>query len=366
MKIKTTPLHQIHMQLGARMMAFGGYEMPVQYSSITDEHLTVRNGVGVFDVSHMGEFLVSGPSAGVFVQELVSNDVSKLYDGKAMYALMCNERGGVVDDLLVYRLAEDRFLLVVNAANIEKDFAWASGHNRIGAELVNQSDEYGLIAVQGPDSTAVVQALTAVDLGTLKFYHFARSGDGGRLPSDVIVSRTGYTGEVGYELYCNAVDSVDVWHAVFEAGADAGIKPVGLGARDTLRLESGYCLYGNDLDDDTNPFEAGLDWATKLDKGAFVGSDALARIKQAGPNRRLVSFVMDERGIPRSGYPILDQEGLNVGVVTSGTQSPVLKTGIGMGYVDNRENLTASGSNVLVEVRGKMIRGTTKKPPLHK
>ena len=366
MKIKTTPIHQIHRQLGARMMAFAGYDMPVQYSSITAEHLAVRNRVGVFDVSHMGEFLVTGPSAGEFIQDLVTNDVSKLYDGKAMYTLMCNERGGTVDDLLVYRLAEDRYLLVVNAANIEKDFEWASGHNRVGADLLNQSDQYGLIAVQGPDSTAVVQALTSVDLSSLKFYHFALSGDGGRLPSDVIVSRTGYTGEVGYELYCGAGDSVDVWNAVFEAGADVGITPAGLGARDTLRLESGYCLYGNDLDDDTNPFEAGLGWIVKLGKGAFVGSDALDLIKQAGPKRRLVSFVMEERGIPRPGYPILDKEGLNVGIVTSGTQSPVLKAGIGMAYVENREDLTVPESNVLVDIRGKMVRATIKKPPLHK
>jgi aminomethyltransferase len=320
----------------------------------------------VFDVSHMGEFMVSGPRARYFVQNLVSNDVEKLYDGKAMYTVMCNEDGGIVDDLLVYRLTEDRYMLVVNAANIEKDYAWAVEHNDAGADLIDLSDSYGLIAVQGPNSSAIVQQLTPVNLGDLKFYHFAISGDGGRLPSDTIVSRTGYTGEIGYELYCKASEAPDIWNAVVEAGDEYGVKPVGLGARDTLRLEAGYCLYGNDLTEDTNPIEAGLGWVTKLDKGDFVGSDALKSVKADGPSRKLISFVMEDRGIPRNGYPLLDGNGTRVGIVTSGSQSPILSCGIGMGYVENREELTSPGSNVLVEVRGRTLKAQVKKPPLHK
>lgn len=366
MEAKTTPLHSIHEQLGARMMLFGGFDMPVQYSSITEEHLAVRNRVGVFDVSHMGEFLVSGPRAGGFVQNLVTNDATKLYDGRAMYTVMCNEEGGVVDDLIVYRLAEDRYMLVVNAANIEKDFAWASEHNKAGAELSNESDAYALIAVQGPDSPAVVQALTDVDLDALKFYHFAMAGGGGRLPPGVILSRTGYTGEVGYELYLSAADAEDVWEAILEAGLQFDVKPAGLGARDTLRLEAGYCLYGHELDDETTPFEAGLGWVTKLEKGDFVGSGALRKAKEEGSKRKLVGFVMDERAIPRPGYPILDSDGDKIGEVTSGSQSPVLSKGIGLGYVENREDLTTPGSDVLIEIRGRRLKGTVKKPPLHK
>lgn len=366
MDTKTTPLHEVHRKLGARMTAFGGFDMPVQYSSITDEHLVVRNAVGVFDVSHMGEFMVSGPNAHDFVQHLVTNDVDKLYDGRAMYTVMCNEDGGIVDDLLVYRLADDRYMLVVNAANIEKDYAWAVQHNEAGADLIDLSDSYGLIAVQGPESPAVVERLTPVNLDELKFYHFAASGGGGKLPADTIVSRTGYTGETGYELYCKSSDAVDVWHAVFEAGEEFDIKPAGLGARDTLRLEAGYCLYGNDLTDETNPFEAGLGWVTKLDKGEFVGSNVLQSIKANGPKRKLVSFVMEDRGIPRNGYPLLDPNGSQVGEVTSGSQSPILSRGIGMGYVENRSDLTSLGSNLVVEVRGRRLKAQVKKPPLHK
>jgi aminomethyltransferase len=366
MATKTTPLHAAHIEMGARMTKFAGYEMPIQYSSITDEHKAVRNAVGVFDVSHMGEFLVSGPSAEAFVQNLVTNDVTKLYDGRAMYTVMCNDEGGIVDDLLVYRLATDRFLLVVNAANIDKDFAWASQHNHVNARLVNQSDEFALIAVQGPHATTLIQRLTVCDLEALKFYHFETTRDDGQLPEDVVISRTGYTGEPGYELYCRTSDATAIWNNIFRTGADLGVKPVGLGARDTLRLEAGYCLYGNDLDDETNPLEAGLSWVTKLDKGPFVGSPALSEIRDAGLARRLVAFVMEERGIPRSGYSIFDDNGREVGIVTSGTQSPILAKGIGMGYVENRDDLTSPGSSINVNVRGRDLRGTIKKPPLHK
>ena len=254
------------------MMAFGGYDMPVQYSGIKDEHLAVRNAVGVFDVSHMGEFVVKGPNAGRFVQQLVTNDIAKLYDGRAMYTVMCNEDGGIVDDLLVYRLDDEEYLLVVNAANIEKDFDWVTSHNDLGADLHNRSDDFALLAVQGPLSKDVVQKLTRTDLDELRFYHLVMTREGGILPAGSVIARTGYTGELGYELYIRARHAETVWNAIFDAGADIPAKPVGLGARDTLRMEAGYCLYGNDITEATNPFEAGLGWVTKLDKGHFIGS----------------------------------------------------------------------------------------------
>ena len=347
-------------------MPFAGFDMPVQYSGITDEHLAVRNAVGVFDVSHMGEFRATGPGATAFVQNLVSNDVERLFDGRAMYSVMCHEDGGIVDDLLVYRIAEDDYLLVVNAANIQKDFEWASSHLSDEADLVDVSDDWALIAVQGPRSTEVVQELTKSDLDALKFYHFVWSGPDDRLPAGSVVSRTGYTGELGYELYVPAEDAKSVWDAVFEAGEHIPVKPAGLGARDTLRLESGFCLYGNDITDDTNPFEAGLGWVTKLDKGGFVGSEALAAIKEVGTTRKLVGFAMKDRGIPRAGYPLVDAAGESVGVVTSGTQSPILECGIGLGYVAKRDDLTTPGSEVFVEVRGRKLKAEIRKPPLHK
>jgi len=366
MRLNTTPLHQIHIDLGARMMAFAGFDMPVQYSSIKHEHMAVRNSVGVFDVSHMGEFAVTGPHAKEFVQHLVSNDVENLYDGKAMYSVMCNEDGGIVDDLLVYRFSEDDYMLVVNASNIEKDFAWAGTCNSVGAALSDRSGEYALIAVQGPNSTEVIQRLADVDVGDIKFYHFVVSESGGRLPAGVIISRTGYTGETGFELYCQRKDAVATWITIFEAGKDFDIQPVGLAARDTLRLESGYCLYGNDISDETNPLEAGLGWVTKLAKGDFVGSDKLRTIKAAGIDRKLVAFTMIDRGIPRTGYPIVDGTGMAIGVTTSGSQSPILSCGIGMGYVRNDTAFTSPGSEIFIEVRGKRLKALVKKPPLHK
>lgn len=367
MALLQTPLYDQHVELGARMTGFGGFEMPVQYTSITDEHLAVRNAAGMFDVSHMGEFLVSGPEAGAFVQHLVSNDVTQLYDGRAMYSVMCNEAGGIVDDLLVYRLAGDRFMLVVNAANIEKDWNWAVSQNRTDADLENISAEVALIAVQGPAASAIVQSITSVELAGLKSYHFTEAASSDPFSGPVrLISHTGYTGERGFELYVSAEGAVALWRALLDAGREAGLKPAGLGARDTLRLEAGYCLYGNDIDDTTNPFEAGLGWITKLEKGDFVGSAALRQIKEAGIDRRLVAFVMKDRGIPRHDYPILEAGGQVIGAVTSGSQSPVLNAGIGMGYVPNDSAYRTPGSNLFVEVRGKRLAAEVRKPPLHK
>jgi aminomethyltransferase len=348
------------------MVSFVGFEMPIQYSSIAEEHMAVRKSVGVFDVSHMGEFFISGPDAEALVQRVVTNDASTLYDGRAMYTVMCNETGGIIDDLLVYRVASDEFMLVVNAANIEKDFDWIVSQNRFDTRVVNRSDDIALIAVQGPESRNVVQKLTAVDLAEIKYYHFTRSGSGGKLPEDLIISRTGYTGELGYELYCRADDAASVWRMVFDAGAEYGILPAGLGARDTLRLEAGFCLYGNDMSEETNPFQAGLGWITKLDKGPFVGSDALTEIKTRGLDRKLVAFVMSDRGIPRPGYPIVDESGDRIGEVTSGTHSPLMSCGIGMGYVTTAGGFASPDAQVFVEVRGRRLSATVTKPPLHK
>jgi len=367
MPLLRTSLYDQHIKLGARMTGFGGFEMPVQYTSITDEHLAVRNAAGMFDVSHMGEFLVSGPNAATYVQRLISNDVAQLYDGRVMYSVMCNEAGGIVDDLLVYRISDSRFMLVVNASNMEKDWAWAVSQNRVGADLRNVSREVALIAVQGPAATGIVQAVTSVDLSDLKFYHFVEAAAGDPFGGSFqLISHSGYTGERGFELYTSADSAVRLWKVLMEAGRDSGLKPAGLGARDTLRIEAGYCLYGNDIDDETNPLEAGLGWITKLDKGSFVGSEALQKIKDAGISRQLVAFVMQDRGIPRSGYPILNASGDAIGTVTSGSQSPVLNAGIGMGYVPNDPAYRSPGSNLFIEVRGKRLAAEVRKPPLHK
>ncbi len=365
--IKHTPLHDVHVALGARMMAFGGFDMPVQYTSIVEEHLAVREAAGLFDVSHMGEVFVRGPRAFDFVQRLVTNDAATLYDGRAMYTVMCTPEGGVVDDLLVYRLAQDRYLLVVNAANVEKDFAWMQANNPMQAELVNASDEIALLAVQGPRAVAVVQKLTDVPLDEIAYYHFVEPPAGAFMGCrNAILSRTGYTGEPGLEIYCEAARAEAVWNALLEAGRDEGLKPAGLGARDTLRLEAGFCLYGNDLTEAINPYEAGLGWITKPDKGDFIGREALLAVKQAGPARRLVGFVMQERGIPRHDYPLLSAEGEEIGVVTSGSQSPVLQQGIGLGYVPNDPAYTTPGALLAVSVRGRAVPARVVKPPFHK
>jgi aminomethyltransferase len=284
-----------------------------------------------------------------------------------MYSVMCNESGGIVDDLLVYRLEDNRYMLVVNAANIEKDWRWVVSQNVGGAHLTNISSEVALIAVQGPAAVEIVQSLTSVDLSDLKYYHVVHAAAGDPLGGDLaLISNTGYTGERGFELYCSAETAPAVWQAVMDAGRGAGLQPAGLGARDTLRLEAGYCLYGNDIDDGTNPLEAGLGWITKLDKGPFVGSEALREVKQTGSSRRLVAFVMRERGIPRKGYPLLNAAGETIGEVTSGSQSPVLAAGIGMGYVVNEEAYRAPGSTIYVEIRGNVLAAEVRKPPLHK
>ncbi len=364
---RRTPLYDTHVSLGAKMTPFAGFEMPVQYSGIIDEHQAVRNSVGVFDVSHMGEVIVSGPDAFAFVQNLVSNDVSKLADGKALYTVMCAPDGGIVDDLLVYKLGDNRYMLVINAANIATDFGWMEDNNPLGATLENISDAVALIAVQGPNSFDVVRKITTLDVDSVGFYEFVELPEGSFFScSRAILSHTGYTGEKGMEIYCDADRVQEIWDAVMEAGDEFNIKPAGLGARDTLRLESGFCLYGNDLNSGTNPLEAGLGWLTKLNAGDFIGRDALVAIKENGVGRRLVGFIGTERGIPRAGSEIQTEDGQVIGLVTSGTQSPVLKTGIGMGYVTNQPEYTAVETPIRIASRGRSFSAIIKKPPFHK
>ncbi len=364
--LKSTPLNDQHVQLGAKMVPFAGYSMPVQYSGIIEEHLAVRNQAGLFDVSHMGEVSVTGPNALAFIQQLVTNDVATLYDGKALYSAMCNAEGGIIDDLLVYRINELEYMLVINAGNIDEDWAWMQSNNAANAILENKSAEMGLLALQGPASFKILESATGFDASQLKYYHFSSPEPDAFLGlSGVIVSRTGYTGEVGVEIYCAAKDASIVWDALLKAGRAFGIKPTGLGARDTLRLESGFCLHGNDISKSHNPIEAGLGWVTKLDKPFFNGKEVLAKIKNDGPSHRLVGFVVNERGIPRHGYEIQDLEGQSIGEVTSGTQSPILNTGIGMGYVKNTPDFTTPGSQIQISARGKVFSATVQKPPFH-
>ncbi len=365
--VKRTSLFDIHVALGARMTPFAGFEMPIQYSGIIDEHHAVRNTVGLFDVSHMGEILVTGPDAFAFVQQLVSNDVARLSDGKALYTVMCTPEGGVVDDLLVYRLSEERFLLVINASNIDGDYDWMITHNPMSAGLENVSDEIALIAVQGPRSFDVAQKITARSLEGLGYYEFVQLDPGTFFScKSAVFSHTGYTGERGLEIYCDADQAPQVWNALMEAGSEYDIKPIGLGARDTLRLESGFCLYGNELDLETNPLEAGLGWLTKLDAGDFIGRDALTKIKESGPKRRLVGFVSTERGIPRQGSEIQTEDGEVIGSVTSGSQSPILSRGIGLGYVTNDPDFTAVGTPIRISSRGRSFRAEVAKVPFHR
>ena len=367
-QVKKTPLYDSHLKLNARMMPFGGYEMPVQYSSIVEEHMAVRSKAGLFDVSHMGEFMLEGPEALPLIQQLITNDAAKLYDGKALYTVMCNEAGGIIDDLLVYRFNQNRYMLVVNASNIEKDFTWIqSRQGTREVEIKDLSDKTALLALQGPSAYAIAQQLTEINLSEVKYYHFIEPEPASFLNLEgVILSHTGYTGERGLEIYCKSQDVLQIWDALLEAGQDIGLLPAGLGARDTLRLESGYCLYGNDINDETSPYAAGLGWITKPDKGDFVGKDALLKIKQESPVNKLVGFVLDERGIPRKGYPILNDLGENIGIVTSGSQSPILKQGIGMGYVKNNPSYTQPGTRIFIEVRKKRLSATISKPPFHK
>ncbi|HLT80299.1 MAG TPA: glycine cleavage system aminomethyltransferase GcvT [Cyclobacteriaceae bacterium] len=355
---KKIPLHHIHESLGAKMVPFAGFLMPVRYSSDIEEHMTVRKGVGVFDVSHMGEFIIRGPHALDLIQKVTTNDASKLQDGQAQYTCLPNENGGIVDDLLVYRMKEDEYLLVVNASNIEKDWNWISRYNSMGAEMKNISDDTCLFAVQGPKATAVVQKLTSTDLSSVPNYHFVTGNVAG--VEEVIISNTGYTGAGGFELYVDRSHAETVWHKLFEAGKDEGIKPIGLGARDTLRLEKGFCLYGNDIDDSTSPLEAGLGWITKFTKD-FVNRSGLERQKKEGVKRKLVGFVMVDRGIPRHGYDIQDASGNVIGKVTSGTQSPVLGTGIGLGYVATEH--ASVDTEIFIKVRERNLRAKISKLP---
>ncbi len=341
------------------MVPFAGYNMPVRYSSDIEEHMTVRNGVGVFDVSHMGEFTLKGPNALDLIQRVTSNDASKLVDGQAQYSCLPNEAGGIVDDLIVYKIKDSDYLLVVNASNIDKDWNWISNHNSKGVEMKNISNDICLFAVQGPKAVEVLQKLTKTDLASIKYYHFAIGEFAG--VQEVIISNTGYTGAGGCEIYVNKTFAEKVWNAIFEAGKDENIKPIGLGARDTLRLEMGFCLYGNDIDDNTSPLEGGLGWITKFTK-EFTNSSNLKRQKEAGVSKKLVGFKMIDKGIPRHDYPIKDSSGNTIGKVTSGTMSPVLGVGIGLGYVTIAS--ASIGSEIFIEVRGKGLKALVSKMPL--
>lgn len=343
-----TALYNVHDSVGAKIVEFGGFLMPVQYTGIVDEHKRVRTSVGIFDISHMGEFTVRGADAEKFINYMTANDVSKLQVGQAQYTVMCYPEGGIVDDLLVYKYP-GHFMLVVNAANITKDWEWLEQNQAGEVDLQNVSQALTLLAIQGPDALKVVQQLTAEDLTQVKYYHFIE-GTVADVPATI--SRTGYTGEPGFELYFEAGHSRQVWDAVLQAGQEYEIQPIGLGARDTLRLEAGFCLYGNDIDETTNPFEAGLGWLTKLQKGEFIGRKVLKKVKQEGPRRKLVGFELMNRGIPRHNYPIIFS-GRGIGKVTSGTQSPMLNKGIGLGYVDIA--YANPGTTFNVKVRNKEI-----------
>ena len=359
--MKEIALSEKHRELNAKMVPFAGYNMPVSYEGVNIEHETVREKLGVFDVSHMGEFLVSGENALELIQKISSNDASKLVNGKAQYACMPNEDGGIVDDLIIYRIDDEKYLLVVNASNIEKDWNWISHHNTMDATIRDMSDEMSLLAIQGPKAAEAMQSITDVDLENMKFYTFELGKFAG--VDKVIISATGYTGSGGFEIYFRNEDAEQVWDAVMEAGKEYGIKPIGLAARDTLRLEMGYCLYGNDIDDTTSPIEAGLGWITKFTKD-FINSEELKAQKENGPTRKLVAFELDERGIPRQGYDIVDENGKKIGEVTSGTMSPSLEKGIGLGYVP--AEIAGFGNKISIQIRKKVVSATQVKLPFYK
>lgn len=358
-EIKKLVLNDVHVALGGKLIPFAGYNMAVRYTSDIEEHMTVRNGVGVFDVSHMGEFFLRGPKALDLIQKITSNDASKLIPGRAQYSCFPNNEGGIVDDLIVYKISEEEYMLVVNASNLEKDWNWVNSHNDLGVELENASNQYCLFAVQGPKATEVLQKLTDVNLKDIKYYHFTQGAIAGA--SEVIISATGYTGSGGFELYVKNDDAKTVWDNIFNAGKNENIKPIGLGARDTLRMEMGFCLYGNDIDDSTSPIEAGLGWITKFTKD-FTNSNALKTQKENGIIKKLVGFEMIERGIPRKGYDLENEKGKIIGHVTSGTQSPMLGKGIGMGYI--KKEYSATGSIIFVAIRKRKIKAEIKKLPL--
>ena len=361
--MKTTPFTDVHIALGAKMHEFAGYNMPIEYSGIIDEHLAVCKGVGVFDVSHMGEFWVKGPNALEFIQRITSNDASVLPLGKAQYTCFPNDNGGIVDDLLVYHFEPEKYLLVVNAGNIAKDWEWCVSHNSVGAVLENSSDRTAQLAIQGPKATEVLQRLTSVDLSTIPYYCFTSGEFAGC--KNVIISNTGYTGAGGFELYFYNEDGMKIWNAIFEAGKPEGIKPIGLGARDTLRLEMGFCLYGNDLDDTTSPIEAGLGWITKFAEGKeFTNRANLEKQKTEGVTRKLCAFELIDKGVPRHGYEIADANDQIIGVVTSGTMSPLMKLGIGMGYV--KPEYAKVGSEIYIKVRNRGLKAKVVKAPFRK
>jgi aminomethyltransferase len=359
--MNNTALTNTHIALGAKMVPFAGYNMPVQYVGINAEHETVRKTVGVFDVSHMGEFILKGEGALDLIQKVCSNDASKLYDGKVQYACLPNEQGGIVDDLLVYRMDEKTYMLVVNASNIEKDWDWISKFNSFGVDMKNISDRTSLLAVQGPKAAQALQSLTHTDLAAMEYYTFVKGTFAG--VDNVVISATGYTGAGGFELYFDNEHADKIWKAIFEAGAPFGIQPIGLGARDTLRLEMGFCLYGNDIDDTTSPLEAGLGWITKFTKD-FVNSSNLAAQKEAGLKKKLVGFEMIDRGIPRHDYEICDASGKVIGKVTSGTQSPSLQKAIGLGYVQS--DFAKEDTEIFINIRENLVKAQVVKFPFYK
>ncbi len=359
--MKNTALTHIHESLGAKMVPFAGYNMPVQYEGVNAEHLTVRNGVGVFDVSHMGEFILEGKNALALIQKVTSNDASKLFDGKVQYSCLPNDDGGIVDDLLVYKINDTKYMLVVNASNIDKDWNWISNHNDLGVTMTNLSDETSLLAVQGPKAVETLQSLTEIDLKSMDYYTFKIGTFAGI--DNVTVSATGYTGSGGFEIYFKNEDAIAIWTEIFKAGEKFGIKPIGLAARDTLRLEMGFCLYGNDINDTTSPIEAGLSWITKFTKD-FVNAEALKKQKEEGVTKKLVAFEIDNKGVPRHEYAIVDKNGNTIGEVTSGTMSPSTKKGIGMGYVPKA--YAKLGSKINIQVRNKAIPATVVKLPFYK
>ena len=359
--MKKTALYNKHVELGAKMVPFAGYQMPVQYSGVNAEHINVRDNVGVFDVSHMGEFIVRGKNALNLIQKISSNDASKLFPGRAQYSYLPNDNGGVVDDLIIYMISEEKYLLVVNASNIEKDWNWINKHNDVGAELENISDQMSLLAVQGPKAVDLLQKLTKIDLNDIKFYHFVQGEIAGI--DNVIISATGYTGSGGFELYVNNNVAERLWDEILKAGEQFNIEPAGLAARDTLRLEMGYCLYGNDIDDKTSPISAGLGWVTKFTK-SFVGDQILKNQKENGVDKKLVAFKLLDRGIPRKDYLIVDENQNEIGIVTSGTMGPSVKLSIGLGYV--KSEFSSVGSTIYLSIRNKFIAAEIVKLPFFK
>ncbi len=358
--MKTTAFYQQHIAHKAKMIEFAGYNMPVSYSSLNDEHHCVRKKVGVFDVSHMGEFIIKGKNAKTLLQSITSNDIHLLSPGKAQYSCLPNDKGGIVDDLLVYQLDEETFMLVVNASNMIKDWEWISSQNQHNTEMKNISEQTSLLAIQGPQALPTIQKLTKINLSEIPYYHFTK---GIICDEEVLISNTGYTGAGGFELYFKNEAGQKIWDAIFDAGKEFGIQPIGLGARDTLRLEMGFCLYGNDIDDHTSPIEAGLGWITKFNKD-FFGKSLFEKQKKEGVTKKLVGFEMIERGIPRHGYELTDKSGKTIGIVTSGTQSPTLQKAIGMGYVEKSNS--SPGSEIFVKIRDNIVKALVVKVPFLK